>query len=364
MMVSGDDVATKLLGALTERRGRRRRLRLEAIWETFRELFPHRRGDPDERGELCRLLDLLSTEGRLTLPKTSSRYDRVRSPPLPLWVEWPKEERPPSPRELAEGRAWHPRLAFVPMTPGLTEPELEAARQIQRFLARAEAEPILTVRERSLRLFGDDKRLEELIKGRLFGLERLDLEILRCREIHLPVVFRDLGEGAWALILENKDTFHSACRAVERLGSEALFRWVVFGAGHAINRSVLSLLDWPERPERLFYFGDLDARGLEIAHQLVATVEPIDLPHVEIAGWLYEALVGSAGAMDLDLRGRRCASTELNGLVSRLPVSIRAAVSELLAQGGRWPQEALTEGELVGLLNPGAGRGSMLYCSS
>lgn len=342
--------AARLLETLEPKRDRRRRMPLEQLWEAFHEAFPHLRGHPEARRRLRKLIDELAGTERCRLPRTSKLYDRLQDPPLPLWVEWPREDKERSPRERSAEVAWHPRLAFVPSLVGLSDAELEAARRIQEFLAEAGERPWLTVRERSLRLFGDDKRLEELAKGRLFGPDRLDLEHLRCRPVHLPVVYRELGHGDEALIIENKDTFHSACRAAEDLGPRCLFRWIVFGAGHAINRSIHSLLDWPRRPRRIFYFGDLDARGLEIAIQLAETAAPLRLPPMECAGWLYEALVASARTLDLDLRGRRCTTAQIEDLAGWLPPSIRSEVSDLLERGGRWPQEALAEPDLIDLL--------------
>lgn len=340
----------RLRKALEARRDGRARMPLDTLWEAFHEAFPHLRGHPEARARLRRMLDGLVRREQLRFPKTSALFDRIQAPPLPKWVQWPRPAHRRTPRERAAAVAWHPRLAEVPDLPGLTEAELEAASRIQRFLAQPDEGSWLTVRERSLRLFGDDKRLEELAKGRLFGPGRLELAHLRCRLVHLPVVSREVGPGDGALIIENKDTFDSACRALERLEASGGFRWVLFGAGHAINRSICSLLDWEERPGRLVYFGDLDARGLEIAIQLGETSATLGLPAVECAGWLYEALVATARRMRLDLRGRHPAAARLDDLALWLPASIRASVVELLGRGGRWPQEALTEAELARLL--------------
>src|SRR5438105_1999563 len=70
---------------------------------------------------------------------------------------------------------------------------------------------IVPTGERSLDLFGDEKRLDVLRRNRrLFAPGRLSLEMLRARLFAPPFAYRRIGQGGVALVLENVATYHSA----------------------------------------------------------------------------------------------------------------------------------------------------------
>lgn len=110
-------------------------------------------------------------------PIEASRHTEVaelQRPPLPRWVRLPRSAGGPTPQERAAQIPWHPKLRFARRLPRLTEGELWALLRCQRFLSQmTQEEPILTARERSLRLFDDEKRLDALSRGQLFEPGRL-----------------------------------------------------------------------------------------------------------------------------------------------------------------------------------------------
>jgi hypothetical protein len=352
------DAAAKLLEALRARAGRRRRLDLDAIWGAFTDACPHLTGRAAVRLELRQALDALAAAGALRLPRDERRFDAVQRPPLPRWIELAPPDPGEDVRALARGTAWHPALAFVTGLRTLSRSELEALRAVQRFLAALGAtDPVLTVRERSLLLFGDEKRLEALARGRLFGPGRLSYELLRAREVHPPFVHRDLGHGDVALILENKDTFCSAVAAGASLGAAARVRWVIYGGGNAILQTWPSMTEWAARPARALYFGDLDTDGLEILWQLGARREQWpELPPVAPCEALYRRLIARAAPLGLALAGRPCDPERAARLAGLFGGPVRTEAARLLERGGRWPQEAVTERDLREVLSePTAG---------
>jgi hypothetical protein len=118
-------------------------------------------------------------------------------------------------------------------------------------------------------------------------------------------VYRDLGHGDRALIIENKDTFCSAVAACATLGEAGAVRWVIFGGGNAILQTYPSMLDWEERPAHVAYFGDIDTDGLEILWQLCAARHMwTHLPPVAPCEPMYARLVERVSAMSLSLSGR------------------------------------------------------------
>jgi len=337
--------AEHLLRALDGGRSQSRRVRLPRIWSAFFDCAPHLRGHPDARSELSRHLTALAAEGSLRLPRGARLYDRAQLPPLPQWIELAAGVSSPSARARAAEIAWHPALAFVPRLPRLAERELEDLRRIQAFLAEGDDGPILTARERSLRVFDDDKRLEEITRGPLFRNGRLSYALLRCRPVPLPFVFRDFDDGDEALVIENKDTFFSACQARRSLPRSSV-RWIVFGHGNAIHASIESMLEWTELPRRLIYFGDVDRRGLEIARGLAPIIRSMDrLPLLESAIALYERLFASASQSRRRLTGGRCRDEDARAIASWLPTHLAKLALPVLLSASRLPQEWVTESD-------------------
>jgi hypothetical protein len=345
--------ADRLLVKLQERARRRRRVTLDTIWSAFHEACPQQQGRVEARSELCHLLEELEQGARLRRPLSPRLYDELQRPALPRWVELTAGPEAADVRAEARLVPWHPALAFVNGLRSLARRELDALRVVQRFLAETPDAPVLTVRERSLVLFRDEKRLEALAGGRLFGPGRLSHALLRAREVHPPFVFRDLGAGSGdeALIVENKDTFASAADALRALGGAGRIRWVAFGAGNAILQSLPSLLEWEARPARVRYFGDIDTDGVEILWQLCAAHHRWPtLPPIAACEPLYARLVERATALGVELKGRPCTADRAKKLSGIFGPSLREAVAGVLLRGARWPQEAVTAADIAGLL--------------
>ena len=159
-------------------------------------------------------------------------------------------DRPaPAPHPVSgAGVAWRPELAWAAEL-SLDERTLSDLRAVNAFLRDGGGErPVVPLRERSLQLFGHEKRLEALIGGQLFFPDRLTLERLRCEEIHPPFVFETIGAAPGVLVVENHHTFVSLCRKLPREGSVGV---VVYGAGAHFKGSVTYLADLPIRPRRV-----------------------------------------------------------------------------------------------------------------
>jgi hypothetical protein len=339
-----EQLITRVIAAVP----RRRRVTLETLERCFVELVPQLAMRVSRRAELLSLLEEMRDAGLLRFPRDLRCYDRVSTPPLPRWIEFPRRTAGPTATERAAAVAWHPALEFMQQLRGVTEDELRLALAVQRYLARPQ-DGWMTVRERSLRLLGDEKQLEGLVRGRLFGDERLGLEILRCIPVAMPFVYRDHEHGSDALIIENKDTYFSANEAV---GEGSPIRWVIFGAGNVITSAVHSLALLTPKPRAVWYFGDIDKRGLNIlAAVMSASRSMSEAPVVSPADEMYRRLVDNAVTLDVSLRGNACTPNEAASLALLMPPTIRTPVETLLARGGRWPQECVTAADLVELLS-------------
>ena len=288
---------------------------------------------PDRRHRLASALDELAERGILKLPAAAS-WDRSRQPPLPNFVTVMRD-RAPARRVSSRETAWVPELAWAAEA-RLDERAIADLLAVQRFLANGGRQPmVVPMRERSLELFGDEKRLDELIDGQLFREGRLTQALLRCRRVHPPFVHHPVGAGPWALVVENHDTYHSICELIPADGPVGT---VIYGSGTHFQASVTYIADLPRRPERVLYFGDLDAAGLRIPMVADRVASKRGLPVIEAAGSLYRLLL----ELGTPAPARRAVTpATAHALASWLPLDAQAPARELLEAGERLAQEAV-----------------------
>jgi hypothetical protein len=191
--------------------------------------------------------------------------------------------------------AWEPELVFL--REARLNISFEELKRLDLYLKnhRGEIEPI-PIKERSLEIFGDEKRLDMLYAGSaLFEESRLKLETFHCFQVPEPLGWkRGQNPDGPIIILENLNTWESYCRwDAER----KIFSAVVYGGGKKFLQSVR----WfPElftelggaRP--LFYFGDLDATGLRIPRMASERARASGLPGINPHLASYKLLLNRA----------------------------------------------------------------------
>lgn len=154
---------------------------------------------------------------------------------------------------------------------------------------------LVPIKERSLQIFGDEKRLDLLLGTTLFREGRLDLKRdLRCEVIGVPLAWKR-GPAAAAhqplIVIENAATWHSYCRWNSERG---LFSAVIYGDGNRFADGIRYLPDiFAELGglRRILYFGDLDPQGLVIPQEASARAQAVGLPTIEPHLWSYRALL-------------------------------------------------------------------------
>lgn len=218
---------------------------------------------------------------------------------------------PPSDEESSRIRqfAWCPKLAFLPgIRIGIPFAELQ---QLDAFLRQDEnaREPV-PIKERSLQIFRDEKRLDILAGSALFRPDRLNLERdLCCEIIGEPLPWkRGPVEAAQQplIVLENAATWHSYCLWNTQ---RKLFSGLVYGCGNRFVDGVRYLADifveLDGTPRRIFYFGDLDPQGVLIPREASKRSQALGLPAVEPHSWSYRTLLslgrGHEQTLDSDL---------------------------------------------------------------
>lgn len=331
-------IARRFAGSLSGlQQGRRARIRLESYAAAFLTAEPSLATSPDRRSRLAAAIAELELAGVI---RVSRALDRSELPPLPRFIVL-RDGAPDAPVGAeAAGYPWRPELAWATHLP-LRRSEFDALRSIQAFLRDLDATvPIVPIEERSLELFGHEKRLDVLRRNRrLFGEGRLSLELLRAQQFAPPFSYRRVGVGPVALVLENVATFRSALATAPADGPVGL---VIFGGGSNFCASICYLAELAAEGPATFirevrYFGDLDRRGLAIPIAADAASREAGLPPVQPAVGLWKRLLEV---------GRRGASPPVDALtadrlVGWLPLSLRSNAKELLVSGSRLAQEAV-----------------------
>lgn len=323
------------------------RVELADAWREFLVVSPTHAGDPEAGARLHALFIELQQAGVLVLPRGRGCWDRTSRPHLPRWVRVPSGQSAPPERVRHREVAWAPELAFVAALPRVDA--LDELLAIQRFLSQGGRDaPMVPVRERSAELFGHEKRLEDLAGSRtLFRPGRLSLELLRCHEVPLPMVWRPgprAARGRPLLVVENHHTYESLCRWN---GREAAWAGVVYGAGTAFERLVPDLarvmMEAAAAP-LVEYFGDLDEVGLATPCTAAATARSLELPPIQPAERLYELLLDRGNALNVvNPDSSRAPETARQWL----PQALRDRAASWLDRGLRLPQELVGWGVLL-----------------
>lgn len=267
------------------------RMDLDAVRKAFQQVHPELATTPSARGKLRQLLDILQLDERLELPKGKILWDTSALPSLPRWVQLPRESLSAEKPDL-RAIPWAPELRFLAATRVFVP--LADLLKLQAFFAGGGRErPLVPIKERSLAIFGDEKRLDHLARGTvLFGEGRLTLDMLRCFIVPEPLPWTVGPDPSGPLlVIENAATWHSYCRWN---AEQKLFSGVVYGCGNRFVDGVRYLDDvFAELggQRRVFYFGDLDPQGLLIPQEASTRAQAASLPAVDPHLWSYRQLL-------------------------------------------------------------------------
>ncbi|HFE47134.1 MAG TPA: hypothetical protein ENJ18_16885 [Nannocystis exedens] len=314
----------------------RQRIPLDTIWGLFHAHVPAKLTRTDARTKLATILQSYADAGLAQLPRSKGCWDYSAAPRLPLWARLKPEHAGPA-RLDHRAIPWPHELAFVAKLSRVEQ--LDELLAIKRFLANGgRNRQLVPKRERSAELFRDEKRLDALMRSALFEPGRLSLDVLRCHEVVAPMVFErgpPGGEGRPLLIVENLHTYASFRRWNKRHGEYAA---VAFGHGAAFRKSVRDVPRLRETVSggQIEYFGDLDAKGIEIPCESAVTLLEISGLQLVAASRWYELLLDRDPGFP---QPRTKRSVDVSRALVWLPSDLSQRVAELFARGLRLPQE-------------------------
>ncbi|MBX3745948.1 MAG: hypothetical protein KF833_11635 [Verrucomicrobiae bacterium] len=294
----------------------------------------------DHRADAERDARLLAGAGLLRLTHDRRRPHLLQRVQIPLDAESrlatlfgdPLETEPSGPDPAAID--WEPELAFL--RDARQNVALDDFVALNRFLATGgRLRPIVPVKERSIEVLGDEKRLDALLVTAPFRTGRITPSDLRCAPVPEPLGWRrgHRPDGP-VLVLENASTWDSYCRwdaAAPR------FSALVYGKGLVFIDAVTRLHDLfaeIQGPRPIEYFGDLDPPGIDIPVRASEKAVAAGLPPIQPHLWSYQRLLeagpGREGAWD----GEPVRSESLSWLGPLAP-----AAHDLFARGLRLAQE-------------------------
>jgi Wadjet anti plasmid transformation system JetA-like protein len=337
----------------------RKRVNAAGLWRAFAAAFPHRPQGPSERRLLLTALKALETRGLLRLPADHSRrWDRATQPPVPASIDLIRE---PLPRSSDDWRRfpWHPSLQWVLDMRGLSSEQTRFLERVHRGLVDGDFREPVPLKYRSLQLTGHEKRLADLARGALFGVDRLTLDLLGCLPETCPLAWEAVGDGDSMLIFENAGPFTVACRVLSGV-SHSPYGMVAYGAGRSVTGAIGHLPNVKRPIRRVDYVGDLDGAGLDILVTLRERAAALGLPPVYPATNFHVAMLRAAAvfgagdgwpAEETKRRGRR-----IDDLVRALDAVVAERVGAIIRRGRRVPEEVLGPGEMQAAMGMPASR--------
>lgn len=281
--------------------GRRKRVDASQYRRAFAEMCPGLDA-VDARAKLAGWLHQLEEAGEIKLPKGDRLYDRSVSGDLPAWVELerPADDKLPLPVD-PENYPWAQELRFACKIRDARL--LDILLRVQRFLANGGRErPLVPAKERSIELFGYEKRLEILKSGTIFAEGQLSLDLLRCFSLPPPLIYEPVSVAPLTrpiLVIENHSTYHSFARWNSHARA---FCAIVYGQGDAFKTGVSGLRELLPKwswDGQMLYFGDLDPEGLLIPLAASEILSTHDLPALRPHISCYRCLIERANSVEL-----------------------------------------------------------------
>ncbi|MDN3356835.1 Wadjet anti-phage system protein JetD domain-containing protein [Actinomadura sp. DC4] len=314
-----------------------RRAEQAAILAAFVQACPGTAGTTQGRPVLSALLDELADHNLVELPRGRDGWDDAQ-PPLPRWLRLPLSPKPKNRSVRATASVvWRRELSWAG-TDQLTTTQIEVLKTINRWLRDTDGDDdrrtAVPMRERSLEIFGDEKRLDALTATTLFTPDRLTLATMFAERIPPPLAYERVGDGGIVLVIENSDTFKTISSLLT--GNCGQVGYVAFGAGHAFEASAAHIRKLAGVTD-IAYYGDIDDDGLTIPQRANVSAAALGLPPVRPAANLYRLLIQE------DVRG--LAPKPVDPLVAErrvswLPITVRRQAADVLVAGRRLAQEA------------------------
>ena len=303
-----------------------------AMERAWIDALPEWENRADLNAAIMKHLRALETQGLVQLPKTPAMWSRG-APSCPEWCLYmPQESAEPV---FQYAGPWHPRLGFNTGYKGET---LELLVKINTFLlAQDRFDCLVPLKERSLQICGDEKRLDGFRIGSNTHLFKglLALEHIGAFHAEAPLTYEICGDSVstLSLIVENQDSYYSF-RRWNKITKH--YRAIVYGSGNAFSSSYRNLPELQRDHGVLAfeYLGDVDWNGFQIPERVASALAPSLLsPALQWYRWLL--LHGTRRPLKTSIGEARTLGPWL------VDAALREEIETLWSSGYWIPQESL-----------------------
>ena len=284
---------------------------------------------------------MLAHVGLLAIRSVRFRPEYIERVSIPLESEGRLRNLFPEFNAIQNGKfdptavSWEPEMRFVVEARAMVNPN-DLLRLDSFFKDRAQQRLMVPIKERSLQIFGDEKRLDLLIGSALFRPGRLSLDLLKCEVVGEPLGWkRGPTDTGRILVIENAATWHSYAKWNAQ---RRIFSAVIYGCGNCFADGIRYLADILAEfstPQRIFYFGDLDPQGLRIPIEASQKSVSLGLPTVEPDLWSYSNLLKAGRDREVEFEASEPATEIEFEWLSQLAEPAR----KILESGKRLAQE-------------------------
>ena len=332
------------------RSGDRRTVRNTEIWSAFTAAYSDLPSGPERRLWLLAALKELAARGAIRLPvRHGKQWDHGSEIALPTAVSVVNVVVNDTEQVQWRQFPWHPQLQWALQLRQLAADQVSFLMKVHEGLVEGWFAQSECFKYRSLQLTGDEKRLEILRKGILFGPGRLTLGILGCEPDALPLATELLTSAPTMVIFENAAPFMLARALATNMPHPRIGR-IAYGAGKQVLKAVDYIPMIRPKISEIFYVGDLDAEGVRIGADLQRLSKSVA---VRPAHEFHDAMLTSAvklgspkGWLVKDGHPLELGEPHISFLAS----DIRPKVAALIEAGRRVPEEVLSRRTMSRLL--------------
>jgi len=344
--------AKKFLSAMIRANRGKRKVTETIIFDAFKKSFPESYYPDIDYQRLQFLLEALEKYGKIKLPKGDQYWNKTMIPTLPRWIMLVEEKKPL--QKKWKSYPWCPELSWISNARKLSEPRYRDLIKLNNFfISKNHIESsLLPIKERSIKIFSDEKKIDDLIQWDLFA-KNISLEQMLCYKTVHPFPAKTFCQvkNHRTIIIENRDTFDSLWR-VNQLLETPVYRNIIYGHGKAIEEWILWLNDFDNHVKTIEYFGDIDQEGLYIPYRLNKKLEENHFTQrVEPSLPFYSRLI--------ELYKQAHQDTQIKKLNPRkylilFPYEEQLFIENLLSLGKRIAQELMDKTEIQRILEKNA----------
>jgi hypothetical protein len=330
--------------------GHRRTIPQAAVWSAFSAAYSDLPSGPERRVWLLAVLEELVERGAIQLPvRHGKQWDRSSEIVLPTSITLVNAAADRDALMQWRRFPWHPSLQWVLQLRTLAPDQVTFLMRVNEGLVEGWFAQQECVKYRSLQLTGDEKRLESLIKGMLFGPGCLTLEMLGCEPDALPLATEHLSSQTTMLIFENAAPFMLARSVAANTVSPRIGR-LAYGAGKQVLKAFTYFSMIEPALKEVLYIGDLDAEGLKIAADLQRLSKSVAVrPAHEFHCAMLESAIELGAPDGWPVRDDQPLNVT-DSTFSIVAPDIRQKVATLIEAGRRIPEEVLTRAAMSRLL--------------